>query len=29
MMAFLCSCFAGYINGQNILMDGGLYPGSF
>lgn len=25
--AFLCSVHAGYINGQNILMDGGLYPG--
>lgn len=29
MCAFLCSRYAGYINGQNILMDGGLYPGSF
>lgn len=29
MFAFLCSHHAGYINGQNILMDGGLYPGSF
>jgi 3-oxoacyl-[acyl-carrier protein] reductase len=29
MCAFLCSQHAGYINGQNILMDGGLYPGSF
>lgn len=29
MCAFLCGRFAGYINGQNILMDGGLYPGSF
>lgn len=27
--AFLCSVHAGYINGQNILMDGGLYPGAF
>jgi 3-oxoacyl-[acyl-carrier protein] reductase len=27
--AFLCSRQAGYINGQNLLMDGGLYPGSF
>lgn len=27
--AFLCSARAGYINGQNLLMDGGLYPGSF
>lgn len=29
MFAFLCSRYAGYINGQNILMDGGLYPGSY
>ena len=27
--AFLCSQHAGYINGQNILPDGGLYPGTF
>jgi 3-oxoacyl-[acyl-carrier protein] reductase len=27
--AFLCSQHAGYINGQNVLMDGGGYPGSF
>lgn len=27
--AFLCSTHAGYITGQNILMDGGLYPSSF
>ena len=27
--AFLCSKHAGYINGQNILMDGGAYPGTF
>ncbi len=27
--AFLCSVHAGYINGQNILMDGGSFPGSF
>jgi len=26
--AFLCSAQAGYITGQNILPDGGLYPGS-
>jgi 3-oxoacyl-[acyl-carrier protein] reductase len=26
--AFLCSVHAGYINGQNILLDGGLFPGS-
>jgi 3-oxoacyl-[acyl-carrier protein] reductase len=25
--AFLCSVHAGYINGQNILLDGGAYPG--
>lgn len=27
--AFLCSRYAGYLTGQNILMDGGLYPGNF
>ena len=27
--AFLCSEHAGYITGQNILMDGGSYPGTF
>ncbi len=27
--AFLCSRQAGYINGQNILPDGGLYPGTY
>ena len=27
--AFLCSAHAGYLTGQNILMDGGLYPGNF
>ncbi|MEI9991989.1 MAG: SDR family oxidoreductase [Rhizomicrobium sp.] len=27
--AFLCSRHAGYLTGQNILIDGGLYPGSF
>jgi len=25
--AYLCSVHAGYINGQNILMDGGSFPG--
>lgn len=25
--AFLCSVHAGYITGQNILIDGGAYPG--
>lgn len=27
--AFLCSVQAGYITGQNVLADGGAYPGSF
>ena len=27
--AFLCSVHAGYITGQNILMDGGAFPGTF
>lgn len=27
--AFLCSVHAGFITGQNILMDGGFYPASF
>lgn len=27
--AYLCSVHAGYINGQNILMDGGSFPGVF
>jgi len=27
--AFLCSVHAGYIVGQNVLMDGGGYPGTF
>ncbi|MGV3770310.1 MAG: SDR family oxidoreductase [Sphingobium phenoxybenzoativorans] len=29
LCAYLCSGHAGYISGQNILIDGGLYPGSF
>ena len=27
--AFLCSQQAGYITGQNILTDGGAYPGTY
>lgn len=27
--AFLCSQHAGYITGQNILPDGGMYPGAY
>jgi 3-oxoacyl-[acyl-carrier protein] reductase len=27
--AFICSVHAGYITGQNLLLDGGAYPGSF
>ena len=27
--AFLCSVHAAYITGQNILADGGAYPGTF
>jgi len=27
--AYLCSAQAGFITGQNLLMDGGLYPGTF
>ena len=29
MCAFLCSSQAGFMTGQNFLMDGGLYPGTF
>ena len=27
--AFLCSIHAGYVVGQNVLVDGGAYPGTF
>jgi 3-oxoacyl-[acyl-carrier protein] reductase len=27
--AFLCSVHAGYITGQNLVLDGGAYPGTF
>ncbi|WP_309084489.1 SDR family oxidoreductase [Chelativorans sp.] len=27
--AFLCSAHAGYITGQNLLLDGGLFPSAF
>jgi 3-oxoacyl-[acyl-carrier protein] reductase len=27
--AFICSVHAGYLNAQNILLDGGSYPGTF
>jgi 3-oxoacyl-[acyl-carrier protein] reductase len=27
--AFMCSAHAGYLTGQNLLLDGGAYPGTF
>jgi 3-oxoacyl-[acyl-carrier protein] reductase len=27
--AFLCSSHAGFITGQNLLIDGGIFPGAF
>ena len=27
--AYLCSAQAGFITGQNLLLDGGAYPGTF
>lgn len=29
MCAFICSAHTGYMTGQNLLMDGGAYPGTF
>jgi len=29
LCAMLCSAHAGYLTGQNILLDGGAYPGTF
>jgi 3-oxoacyl-[acyl-carrier protein] reductase len=29
LCAFLCSAHAGYISGQNLLIDGGAFPGAF
>lgn len=29
LCAFICSAHAGYVNAQNILIDGGAYPGTY
>ena len=29
MCAFICSVHTGYITGQNLLLDGGGYPGTY
>ena len=29
LCAYLCSVQAGYVSGQNILIDGGAFPGTF
>jgi 3-oxoacyl-[acyl-carrier protein] reductase len=29
LCAWLCGAHAGYLTGQNLLIDGGLYPGTF
>jgi len=29
LCAFICSVHAGYLTGQNLLLDGGAYPGTF
>ena len=29
LCAFVCSAHAGYITGQNLLIDGGAYPGTY
>jgi len=29
LCAYLCSAQAGFITGQNLLIDGGKYPGTF
>jgi 3-oxoacyl-[acyl-carrier protein] reductase len=29
LCAFVCSVHAGYITAQNLLIDGGAYPGTF